>query len=222
MAAPDFWADREGSGRVAATHRDLKSRLPALYEELARADAELAGASPGAASGRSRSENPARRRGSSVSSVPEAGRRAEPDEHPLPCGSGAVSASRTMAGALGSGPRDHRGVPSGGAGFPDPATATLARSARVRPDSPPPERGERGEGMIERLRGRAPRDDEVFPQAPGAAAEAREESEPASGSSGDRSRSGPPPPPRFRAPSDRARFPLLAGSRSCPAAAPSA
>lgn len=53
MAAPDFWADREGSDRVAATHRDLQSRLPALYEELARADAELAGASPGPATGSS-------------------------------------------------------------------------------------------------------------------------------------------------------------------------
>lgn len=49
MAAPDFWADREGSGRVAATHRELQSRLPALYAELARADAELAADSPGAA-----------------------------------------------------------------------------------------------------------------------------------------------------------------------------
>ena len=46
MAAPDFWADREGSGRVAATHRELQSRLPSLYEELARADAELAGGAP--------------------------------------------------------------------------------------------------------------------------------------------------------------------------------
>ena len=46
MAAPDFWADREGSGRVAATHRDLQSRLPSLYEELARTDAELAGSAP--------------------------------------------------------------------------------------------------------------------------------------------------------------------------------
>ena len=53
MAAPDFWNDREESGRVAATHRELQARLPALYEELARADAALADSasapSPGAA-----------------------------------------------------------------------------------------------------------------------------------------------------------------------------
>lgn len=41
MAAPGFFDDREGSRQVAATHRDLKERLPGLYAELERLDAEV-------------------------------------------------------------------------------------------------------------------------------------------------------------------------------------
>ena len=46
MAAPGFFGDREGSRKVTATYEDLKSRLPALYEELERLDAAVQG-SPG-------------------------------------------------------------------------------------------------------------------------------------------------------------------------------
>ena len=46
MAAPGFFGDREGSREVTATYEDLKSRLPALYEELERLDAAVQG-SPG-------------------------------------------------------------------------------------------------------------------------------------------------------------------------------
>ena len=42
MAAPGFWEDRDGAGRIAATHADLQQRLPGLYEELARLDDEAA------------------------------------------------------------------------------------------------------------------------------------------------------------------------------------
>ena len=38
MAAPGFFGDREGSREVTATYEDLKSRLPALYEQLERLD----------------------------------------------------------------------------------------------------------------------------------------------------------------------------------------
>lgn len=41
MAAPGFFGDREGSREVTATYEDLKSRLPALYEELERLDAAV-------------------------------------------------------------------------------------------------------------------------------------------------------------------------------------
>ena len=41
MAAPGFFADREGSREVTATYEDLKSRLPALYERLERLDAAV-------------------------------------------------------------------------------------------------------------------------------------------------------------------------------------
>jgi ATP-binding cassette subfamily F protein 3 len=43
MAAPGFFGDREGSREVTATYEDLKSRLPALYEELERLDAAVQG-----------------------------------------------------------------------------------------------------------------------------------------------------------------------------------
>ena len=41
MAVPGFWDDREGSAQIAATHRDLKARLPALYSELERLDDQV-------------------------------------------------------------------------------------------------------------------------------------------------------------------------------------
>lgn len=51
MAAPGFWEDREGAGRIAASHADLQRRLPGLYEELTRLDEEAAEAvSAGASS----------------------------------------------------------------------------------------------------------------------------------------------------------------------------
>lgn len=80
MAAPDFWADREGSDRVAATHRDLQSRLPALYEELARADAALAGAGAGAspAAGLDPTPDPPAAEGSSSPPGPMADRFPKP------------------------------------------------------------------------------------------------------------------------------------------------
>ena len=43
MAAPGFFGDLEGSREVTATYEDLKSRLPALYEELERLDAAVQG-----------------------------------------------------------------------------------------------------------------------------------------------------------------------------------
>ncbi len=41
MAAPGFFDDREASREIAATHEDLTARLPGLYEELERLDAEV-------------------------------------------------------------------------------------------------------------------------------------------------------------------------------------
>ena len=64
MAAPGFWEDREGAGRIAATHADLRRRLPGLYEELTRLDEEAAEA---VAAG-----------GSSANPKPLAGRFAKP------------------------------------------------------------------------------------------------------------------------------------------------
>lgn len=64
MAAPGFWEDREGAGRIAATHADLQRRLPGLYEELTRLDEEAAEA---VAAG-----------GSSATPKPLAGRFAKP------------------------------------------------------------------------------------------------------------------------------------------------
>lgn len=51
MAAPGFWEDREGAGRIAATHADLQQRLPGLYEELTRLDEEAAKAVTAGGSG---------------------------------------------------------------------------------------------------------------------------------------------------------------------------
>ena len=56
MAAPGFFNDREGSSRVAATHRELVARLPALYQELERLDAEVANQAAGQLASERRSE----------------------------------------------------------------------------------------------------------------------------------------------------------------------